>query len=112
MEKISWTDRVKNEGGISLSHDRGKEYRTDKRNRKANWIGHILREYCPLTHVIEGKIEERREMTGRRGKRLTQLVDGFNEKRGYWKLKEAALDRTVCRTRSGRGCGPVVRQTS
>jgi hypothetical protein len=41
----------------------------DKKNRKANWIGHILREYCPLTHVIEGQTEERREVTGRRGKR-------------------------------------------
>jgi len=30
-----------------------------RKNRKANWIGHILREYCPLTHVIGGQIEER-----------------------------------------------------
>jgi len=27
-------------------------------------------------------------------------------------LKEEALDRTVWRTRFGRGCGPVVRQTA
>ena len=71
-----------------------------------------MREYCLLTHVTEGEIEERREVTERRGKRRKQLVDGLNEKRVYWKLKEAALDRTVCRTRSGIGCGPVVRQAS
>ena len=29
--------------------------------------------------------------------------------RGYWTLKEEALDRTVWRTGFGRGCGPVVR---
>jgi hypothetical protein len=34
----------------------------------------------------------------------------LNETRGYWKLKEEALDCTVWRTRVGRGNGPVVRQ--
>jgi hypothetical protein len=29
--------------------------------------------------------------------------------RGYWKLKEEALDRTVWRTGFGRGYGPVVK---
>jgi hypothetical protein len=54
MEKISWTDLVRNE---EVSH-RVKEGRnivhTIKR-RKANWIGHILRRNCLLKHVIEGK---------------------------------------------------------
>ena len=31
---------------------------------------------------------------------------------GYWKLLEEALDRTLWRSRFGRGCGPVVRQTT
>jgi hypothetical protein len=26
------------------------------RGRKANWIGHILRRNCLLSHIIEGKI--------------------------------------------------------
>jgi len=30
---------------------------------------------------------------------------------GYWKLKQEAVRRTLWRTRFGRGCGPVVRQT-
>jgi len=33
-------------------------------------------------------------------------------KREYCKLKETALDRTLWRTRFGRGCGPVVRQAT
>jgi hypothetical protein len=51
-------------------------------------------------------------MTGRRGRRRKQLLEDLNEKGRYWKLKEEALDRTVRRTRFGRGYGPVVRQTA
>jgi hypothetical protein len=32
--------------------------------------------------------------------------------RGYWKLKEEALDPTLWWTRFGSGCGPVIRQTT
>jgi hypothetical protein len=45
------------------------------KRRKANWIGHILRRNCLLEHVIEGKLEGRIEMTGRRGRRHKQLLD-------------------------------------
>jgi hypothetical protein len=41
--------------------------------RKANWIGHILRRNYLVKHVIEGKIEGRVEMTGRRGRREERL---------------------------------------
>jgi hypothetical protein len=62
--------------------------------------------------LIEGKVEGRIEMTGRRRRRRKQLLDDLKEKRRYWKLKEEALDRTLWRTRFGRGYGPVVRQTT
>jgi hypothetical protein len=62
--------------------------------------------------VIEGELEGRIEMTGRRGRRRNQLLDGIKKKRRYCKLKEEALDRTMWRTRFGRGYGPVVRQTA
>jgi hypothetical protein len=38
------------------------------KRRKADWIGHILLRNCLLKHVIEGKLEGRIEMAGRRGK--------------------------------------------
>jgi hypothetical protein len=82
-----------------------------KRGR-ANWIGHILRRDSLLKHVKEGKMEERVEVTGRGGRRRKQLLDGLKEKRGYWKLKEAALDHTMWKTHFGRGYGPVVRHTA
>jgi hypothetical protein len=42
--------------------------------RKANWIGHILRRICLLQRVIEGKIKEEIEVTGRRGRRRRKLL--------------------------------------
>jgi hypothetical protein len=71
-----------------------------------------LRRNYSLKHVIEGKIEGRIEVTGRRVRRRKQLLDGLKEKRGNRKLQEEATDCTVCRTRFGRGYGPVVRQTA
>jgi hypothetical protein len=53
---------------------------------------------CLLKHIIEGKIVGRIEVTGRQGRRHTQLLDDLQEKKGYWKLKEEALDITVWRT--------------
>jgi hypothetical protein len=113
MEKISWTDRVRNEEVLHRVKVERNIVHTIKR-RKANWIGHILRRNCLLKHVIEGNtcIEGRIEMTGRRGRRRKRLLDDLKGKRKYWKLKEEALDRTVWRTRFGRGYGPVVRQTA
>jgi hypothetical protein len=62
--------------------------------------------------VIEGKLEGRIEMIGRRGIRHKELLDDLKEKRRCWKLKEEALDCSLCRASFGRGYGPVVRQTS
>jgi len=94
MEKISWTDHVKNEDVLlrvkeqgNILHEIGK--------RKANWIGHILRRNCLLQRVIERKIKGGIEVTGRRGRRLRKLLDDLKERRGYSHLKEEALDRTM-----------------
>jgi hypothetical protein len=59
--------------------------------------------------LIERKIKGGIEVTGRRGRKRRKLLDDLKEWRGYSHLKEEALDRTVWRTRFGRGLGPVVR---
>jgi len=51
-------------------------------------------------------------VTGRRGRRRMKLLDDLKERRGYFHFKEEALDRTMWRARFGRGCGPVIRQTT
>jgi len=102
MEKISWTDHVRNEDVLL----RVKEQRNilhEKSKRKANWIGHILRRNCLLQQVIVGKIKGGIELTGRRGRRRRKLLDDLKERRGYSHLKEEALDRTMWRARFGRG---------
>jgi len=71
-----------------------------------------LRRNCFLKYAIEGYIEGRVGVTGRRGRRLMELLDELKERRGYWKLKEEALDRFMWRTRLGRNYGPFVRQTT
>ena len=50
-------------------------------------------------------------MKRRRGRRRKQLLDELKEKRGYWKPKGEALDRSRCRPYFERGYGLVVRQT-
>jgi hypothetical protein len=110
MEKISWTDHVRNKDVVL----RVKEQRNilrEIRKRKANWIGHILRRKCLLQRVIEGKIQRGIEVTGRQRRRRRKLLDDLKERRGYSHLEEA-LDRTIWTARFRRGFGPVVRQTT
>jgi hypothetical protein len=111
MEKISWTDRVRNkEVLLRVKEQRNILHEISK--RKANCIGHILRRNCLLQQIIEGKIKGGIELIGRRGRRRRNLLDDLKEMRGYSHLKEEALDRTVWTAGFGRGFGPVVRQTA
>jgi hypothetical protein len=109
MEKISWTDHVRNENVLL----RVKEQRNILHEiRKANWIDDILHGYCLLQRVIEGKIQRGIEVTGRQGRRRRKLLDELKVRRGYSHLKEKALYRTMWRAGFGRGFRPLVRQTT
>jgi hypothetical protein len=109
LEKISWTDHVRNEE-VLLRVSEQRNILHEIRKRKANWIGHILRRNCLLKEVIERKIQRQIEVTRRRGRRRKKLLDDLGDRRGYSHLKDEALDRTKWRNRFGRGCGPVVWQ--
>jgi hypothetical protein len=74
MEKISWTDHVRNEE-VLLRVNEQKNILHEIRKRKANWIGHILRRNCLLKQVIEGKVEGEMEVTRKRGRRCRKLLD-------------------------------------
>ena len=54
MEKISWTDHVRNEE-VLLGFNEQRNILHEIRRRKANWIGHILRRKYLLQQVIEVK---------------------------------------------------------
>jgi hypothetical protein len=96
MEKISWTDHVRNDDVLL----RVKEQRNilhEIRKKKANKFEHILSRNCLLQRVTEGKIKGGIEVTGRLGRRHRKLLDDLKERRGYSHLKEEALDRTMWR---------------
>jgi len=100
MEKISWTDHVRNEDVLLRVKEQSNIlYEISK--GKANWIGHILRRNCLLQRVIEGRI-----------KGGYKWQEDEEEDVGYSHLKEEALDRTMWRVHFGRGFGPVVSQTT
>jgi hypothetical protein len=82
MENISWTDRVRNEEVLRRVKEERNILHTIRR-RKANRFGHILCRDCLLKHVIEGKIEGRIQVTGRRGRKCKQLLDDLKEMRRY-----------------------------
>jgi len=111
MEKISWTDHVKNED-VLLRVNEQRNILHEIRKWKAIWMGHILRRNCLLKQVIEGKLKGDMEVTRRQGRRRKKLLDGLKDRRGYSHLKEEALDCTMWRAHFGRGFGLVVRQTT
>jgi hypothetical protein len=96
--EISWTDRVKNEEVLHRVNEESSILDIINR-RKANWIGHILYRICLLKLVIEEKIAG----MGSRRRRRKQLLADLTETRRCWMLK---------RSRFGRDCGPVVRQST
>jgi hypothetical protein len=55
---------------------------------------------------MEGRIK----VAGRQGRRRKQLPEIWEKTRGYWRLKEKALDCARWITSFGRGYGTFVRQ--
>ena len=96
MEKISWTDHVRNEV-VLLRVNEQRNILHEIIKWKANWIGHILRRNCLLKQVIEGKIKGQIEVTRRQVRRGKKLLDELKDRRGYCELKEEALDCTMWR---------------
>ena len=63
MEKISWTNHVKNEEVLQRDKEERNILHTMKR-RKTNLIGYILYTNCLLKHITDGKIEGNIEVMG------------------------------------------------
>jgi len=96
MENISWTDHVRNKE-VLLRVNKQRNILHEIRKRKAEWIGHILRRNCLQRQVKGGKIKGGKEVTRKRGRRRKKLLDDLKDRRGYFHLKEEALDRTMWR---------------
>jgi hypothetical protein len=94
MEKISWTDLVRNEE-VLLRVNKKRDILHEISKQTANLIGHIFRRNYRLQQVIEGKIKGGIGVTGRRGRRRKKLLDDLKDRKGYSHLKEKAVDRTI-----------------
>ena len=103
MEKVKWTNRVKNEEVLHRVQKERNILHTIKM-RKTNLIGYILCRNCLLKHIIEGNLEQGIEVIGRIRK---QPLDNIKERRGCRQLKVEALYRTVWNNYE-----PVVRQAA
>ena len=109
MEKISWTVHVRKKE-VLLRVKGADKYDHEINKRKANWIDHVLRRNCIQQRVFE-KDKRGDIVTGRRGRKVGTLLDDLKERRGFFHLKEEALDRNTWRARFGRDFELVVRQT-
>jgi len=67
---------------LQKDHEEGNILKTVKRG-ETNWICHRLLWNCVLKHLTEGNVEGNTEVTGRRGRRSKELLDGPKEKRVY-----------------------------
>ena len=96
MERIKWTDRVRNEEVLRRVGQKRTLLKAI-RKRKINWLGHILRRDCLQRRVMEGKIEGKK---GRGRGRMGMLSD-IRKGRTYQEMKEDAQDREKWRKEVG-----------
>ena len=91
MEKISWTEKITNEEVLKRV---GEERQLIKmiRNRKKNWIGHVLRGDGLLREVMEGRMEGKRGRGRPRIGMLDELIVG-----SYGEMKRLAENRVKWR---------------
>jgi hypothetical protein len=82
MEKVGWTDSVRNEEVLHRLKMDGNVVCAMER-RQANWIGQILRRDCLLEHITEGEIGGGIEETERQTRRRKQLLGDLKKNRGY-----------------------------
>jgi len=70
-------------------------------NRCVKFWFHTLRKNYLLKHTNEEKIEGRKRVKEKRGRRLKFLLDDLKKKREYRKPEKEALDRNPWRCRVG-----------
>src|SRR5438034_10811409 len=87
MEKISWKDRISNEGILGIVGVE-RELINMLINRKKRWIGHVLRGDGLLKEVIEGRMEGNKHRGRPRLGMLDELITVL-----YVDMKRKAKDR-------------------
>ena len=73
ISECTWIDRVRNEVLHRVQEERIILHTIQR--QKPNWISHILRRNCLLTHVTAGKRKGKIEVTGRQERWPKQLLE-------------------------------------
>ncbi len=90
LMKISWTEKKSNAEVLQLVREERSLVKTI-RDRKKQWIGHIMRHDNLYRDVLEGRMEGK----PRKGRRRTRYIDDFGKKETYGSLKRKAEDRIL-----------------
>ena len=88
MERVKWTDKVRNEAVLKRVGEKRSILETIKK-RKRNWLGHCLRRNCLLRDALEGMVEGRKV----RGRKRYQLMDDIKLTGSYAITKRKAENR-------------------
>lgn len=94
LERVKWTEKMKNEDVLKKVKEKRRLLREIKK-RKANWIGHRIREKGLFADVLEGLVEGGRK----RGRRRTKMTDDLKKGECYQDMKRRAHDRETWRKR-------------
>ena len=104
LEKVNWSDRISNEEVLTMVNESRCLIETI-RQRKKNWVGHVLRGNGLLRDVLEGRMLGKAQVGRRREKMLDDLmivpIEGSKKKEkvlSYRKLKIKAEDRSGWRS--------------
>ena len=92
MEKVDWREHITNEEVLARVQEKRCILKVIKQ-RKANWVGHILRGDGLLREIMEGKIEGKRG----RGRKRIQVLDDLKKRGSYVELKSRAQNRGAWR---------------
>jgi len=98
MEKIKWTDKIKNEVVLERVGERRKLLQAVQK-RKSNWLGHVLRRQCLQRDMLEGSVEGRLK----RGRLRRKIIDDMKQEKNYQELKFMAEDRRGWRHHWSKG---------
>jgi len=79
LEKISYTERKTNEEVLRIVGEE-RQLTNLLRNRKKNWIGHVLRGEGLMRKIMEGRIEGKRT----RGRPRTAMLDDLR----FWSYED------------------------
>lgn len=90
MERVKWTDKVRNQEVLERVGEEKQILKVIK-ERKRNWLGYLTRSNCLIKDALEGIMWGRKV----KGKRRYQLIDNIKINVSYTATKRMAENRNA-----------------